>query len=308
MESLRGAIYGFPQPPPRTRTKPLQVICVGLPRSGTESLSRALTQLGFQPYHGWDIVFDDPPYTQGWAQLAERKYSGAQGAGDAPISREEFDALLGHCDAVVDTAAAMFSVELIQAYPEAKVILNTRQDVDAWHRSAMKTLIAEAEDQWIIWFLRLFSADMYWLWRLYCTFGYPGVFGGRTVKEGLMKHGKRVYREHGLMIRGLVSEERLLEWDVEDGWGPLCEFLGKDIPQEPFPNTNNPAAFRKHMEDLVHPRAKRSLYNFACCATSVGVLVTAIVLGWSKRQVWQTLISEIPRVVGQCWETLSFAK
>ncbi|GKZ24930.1 hypothetical protein AbraIFM66951_011785 [Aspergillus brasiliensis] len=308
METLRGAIYGFPQPPPRTRTNPLQVICVGLPRSGTESLSRALTQLGFQPYHGWDIVFDDPPYTQGWAQLAERKYSGAQGAGDAPISREEFDALLGHCDAVVDTAAAMFSVELIQAYPEAKVILNTRQDVDAWHRSAMKTLIAEAEDQWIIWFLRLFSADMYWLWRLYCTFGYPGVFGGRTVKEGLMKHGKRVYREHGLMIRGLVSEERLLELDVEDGWGPLCEFLGKDIPQEPFPNTNNPAAFRKHMEDLVHPRAKRSPYNFACCATSVGVLVTAIVLGWRKRQVWQTLISEIPRVVGQCWETLSFAK
>ncbi|EHA25662.1 hypothetical protein ASPNIDRAFT_43922 [Aspergillus niger ATCC 1015] len=308
MKTLRGAIYGFPRPPPRIRTKPLQVICVGLPRSGTESLSRALTQLGFKTYHGWDIVFDEPPYAQGWAQLSERKYSGTQGAGTAPISRAEFDALLGHCDAVVDTAAAMFSVEMIQAYPEAKVILNTRQDVDAWHRSAMKTLVAEGEDQWMVWFLHIFTADMYWLWRLYYTFGYPGMFRGRTTKEGLTKHGKRVYQEHGLMIRGSVPEERLLEWDVEDGWGPLCEFLGKDIPDEPFPNTNNPAAFRKHIEDLVHPRAKRSLYNFACCATSAGVLVTAIVLGVKKRQLWQMLISEIPVVMGQCLESLSRSK
>ncbi|PYH68031.1 sulfotransferase family protein [Aspergillus vadensis CBS 113365] len=308
METLRGAIYGFPVPQPRIRTKPLQVICVGLPRSGTESLSRALTQLGFKTYHGWDIVFDDPPYAQGWAQLAERKYSGVQGPGDAPITRDEFDCLLGHCDAVVDTAAAMFSVEMIQAYPEAKVILNTRRDVDAWHRSAMNTLVAEGENQWMAWFLRIFTADAYWLWRLYYTIGYPAMFRGRTTKEGLMKHGKRVYQEHGLMIRGLVPKERLLEWDVEDGWGPLCEFLGKDTPDEPFPNTNNPAAFRKHIQSIVQPRVKRGLFNFACCATSVGVLVTAIVLGVKKRQAWQSLIWEIPVVVRQCLESFSFSK
>lgn len=45
------------------------------------------------------------------------------------------------------------------------------------------------------------------------------------------------------MIRGLVPKERLLEWTVEDGWNPLCEFLGKPIPDEPFPHVNAAAGF-----------------------------------------------------------------
>lgn len=45
------------------------------------------------------------------------------------------------------------------------------------------------------------------------------------------------------MIRGLVPKERLLEWTVEDGWEPLCEFLGKLVPDEPFPHINAAAEF-----------------------------------------------------------------
>ena len=40
------------------------------------------------------------------------------------------------------------------------------------------------------------------------------------------------------MIRGLVPPERLLEWSATDGWEPLCEFLGKDVPKTPFPHVN----------------------------------------------------------------------
>lgn len=40
------------------------------------------------------------------------------------------------------------------------------------------------------------------------------------------------------MIRGLVPKERLLEWNVQEGWEPLCQFLDKDIPDEPFPHVN----------------------------------------------------------------------
>ena len=40
------------------------------------------------------------------------------------------------------------------------------------------------------------------------------------------------------MVRGLVPKERLLEWTAKDGWEPLCKFLGKDIPDQPFPHTN----------------------------------------------------------------------
>lgn len=47
------------------------------------------------------------------------------------------------------------------------------------------------------------------------------------------------------MVRGLVLEERRLEWTVEDGWEPLCECLGKPVPEgEPFPHTNAEAGWK----------------------------------------------------------------
>jgi hypothetical protein len=48
------------------------------------------------------------------------------------------------------------------------------------------------------------------------------------------------------MVRGLVPEERRLEWTVEDGWEPLCEFLGKPVPDEPFPHANSAAGWQGH--------------------------------------------------------------
>ncbi|KAF9885343.1 hypothetical protein FE257_012960 [Aspergillus nanangensis] len=230
MESIKDRvkelIYGFPKPPPRARSKPLQVICVGPPRSATESLSVALRQLGLTTYHGWDIAFEEnAAYIQGWDKLARRKWKGAPD-GDAHITREDFDALLGHADAVVDSAASFFAAQLIEAYPEAKIILNTRRDLDAWHRSAMKTLVSDIEDSWFYWMLHFFNADLFWIWEFISVNGYPNLFRSPfkgNAREGIARNGKWVYREHCNMIRGLVPKERLLEWNAEDGWDPLCK-------------------------------------------------------------------------------------
>lgn len=46
------------------------------------------------------------------------------------------------------------------------------------------------------------------------------------------------------MIRGLVPKERLLEWTVDEGWAPICRFLEKEIPEEPFPHVNDAAGFK----------------------------------------------------------------
>jgi hypothetical protein len=43
-------IYALPEPPKRKRTKPMEVICIGMPRTGTESLQHALIKLG-KHYH-----------------------------------------------------------------------------------------------------------------------------------------------------------------------------------------------------------------------------------------------------------------
>ena len=79
------------------------------------------------------------------------------------------------------------------------------------------------------------------------------------------------------MIRGLVPKERLLEWSIEDGWEPLCKFLGKDIPSEPFPNTNDAAGFQGRADRLLKRYAMIAFRNIAVAS---GIVVAAGVVGW----------------------------
>lgn len=52
----------------------MEVLCVGLPRSGTESLQHALLTLGYDhTYHGWDIIYEQPNYAQQWVKLCRKK-------------------------------------------------------------------------------------------------------------------------------------------------------------------------------------------------------------------------------------------
>ncbi|RAK78949.1 sulfotransferase family protein [Aspergillus fijiensis CBS 313.89] len=303
MNPLIKTLYSYPPPPPRHRTQPIRILCVGLPRSGTESLSLALTQLGYKPFHGWDLVFDTAAHLQAWAQLAERKHApSATTPRDDPITRADFDALLpGDCDVVLDSAAALFTPEILQAYPDAKVILNTRRDVAAWQRSARQAFVTDGAAHWGLWVLHLFSAEVFWLWRLYYAVGFPGLFGARTVEEGLVGKGRRVYREHGWMVKGLVPSDNLLEWNVEDGWGPLCEFLEKEVPQQPFPQTNAGEGFRNRVEKRVGPWRRTALMNLALTVTSAGVLGTAIVFGARKGGWWWPAVRKIPGWIGARW-------
>ena len=132
--------------PPQTRTQPMQVLAVGISRSGTESLRNALHILGIEhTWHGYDAML--PHYTlEEWYKLAVKKYvePAATGADADPnglkVTREDFDEVLGSCVGVSDLPAAAFARELIAAYPEAKVILNSRGDMEGWRRSFESTL------------------------------------------------------------------------------------------------------------------------------------------------------------------------
>ncbi|KAL6359025.1 hypothetical protein LRP88_09223 [Fusarium phalaenopsidis] len=146
---------------------------------------------------------------------------------------------MGRAVAVADAPASVFAAELIEAYPEAKVVLNYRRDVDAWHKSASNTL-ARAQHHWPLFLLSCLDKECFWSWHLYVRFMWPGLFRAidGNIETGIARCGKWAARAHYNMVRGMVSKERLLEWSVEDGWEPLCEFLGKPVPDEPFPHEN----------------------------------------------------------------------
>lgn len=74
------------------------------------------------------------------------------------------------------------------------------------------------------------------------------------------------------MIRGLVPRERLLEWSVEDGWAPLCNFLGKPVPDEPFPHANAAAGWAGHESELVKRYGLAALHNIAVGCVVLGMV------------------------------------
>lgn len=190
-------IYTIPTPPKRVRPKdkPMQVICVGLPRSATESLQQALLILGYDhTYHGWDVVFEQPCYAVQWVNLAKKKWNGTSD-GDCHISAAEFDEIIGHSVAVTDMAASCFAAEMIEAYPHAKVILNTRTDLEKWHQSVCQTILG-IQVNWTFWLLAFFNSELFW--NMYCAdvWMWPGLFRfpHGSLEVGIRKNGKWIYR------------------------------------------------------------------------------------------------------------------
>lgn len=280
-------IYHLPSHP-RTRSADtqLQVICVGLPRTATESLQHALIRLGYnKTYHGWDVMFEEPHNMPAWGKLGRRKYLGEPNSvrRDTSFTAADFDEVLGDAVAVCDAPASCFAYELVTLYPDAKVILNTSTDMERWHRSVMKN-IAGVNRNWLFWLMSWTSADLFWVWNTAERILWPGLFRcidtpglPGNLERGIGRCGKQIHAEHVAMVRGLVEPEGLLEWTVEDGWRPLCDFLGKDMPDEPFPHVNDAAGFKGREQQAISLWFKQ---GFANIGKAVLVVVVISVAAW----------------------------
>lgn len=94
------------------------------------------------------------------------------------------------------------------------------------------------------------------------------------------KNGKEVFRKHNAQIEALVPEERLLRYDVRQGWKPLCDFLEVDVPSQPFPSGNNMDSFHESCRSKDMIKAGRFASKL-----STGIAVLAICTGvwWRMR-------------------------
>ncbi|KAK3396770.1 hypothetical protein B0T20DRAFT_454189 [Sordaria brevicollis] len=266
--SLIEHLYRLPSPPPprvRDPSRPLQLICVGFPRTGTESLAQALTHLGYSHvYHGWDIVYDpsDLCYSPGWVKLARKKFypppvsstHDLSQPSQPVISKEDFDELLGHCQAVTDAPASVFASELITAYPEALVILNQRRDITKWKQSLEKTIL-KANESWAFWIASWLDRECFWAWHVYERLLWPGLF--RCVGG---------YGELGAV------------WYIEDGWEPLCKFLDKEVPDTPFPHANAAVGGWKAREEQCNKRwVERAFVNLFLIVVG---MISLVLFAW----------------------------
>lgn len=142
---------------------------------------------------------------------------------------------------------SFFARDLIQAYPDAQVILVER-DIEQWYASLEDAVIGTTwgwrADLFINILAPLFGGKAGLTMRKVLL----GFFGARNVAE-LRAQARGRYRKHYADIRAAVPPERLLDFQLEEGWAPICAFLGKEVPAVPFPRNNPREAHVKRVKE-----------------------------------------------------------
>jgi hypothetical protein len=203
----------------------LAVIGAGASRTGTLSLKLALEELGFGPCHHFFEFLQD---RAGWPRWA-RVFAGE------PI---DWDEVYEGYRAGVDAPTVWFYRQLAERFPMAKVILTLR-DPQSWLRSARETISSEGN------FNRLMAtpaADL---------IAKAGAFLAQRqsiLDPSLVMRDPAAaiagFNRHNEEVKRAIPPERLLVYEVKDGWAPLCKFLGVPIPPTPFPRANSSASFQ----------------------------------------------------------------
>jgi len=212
----------------------MKLIGAGLPRTATTTQLVALEMLGLPCYHMRDMMADPVKSIPQWRAAFE-------GNGD-------WDELLAGKESIVDFPGSYFWRELMDVYPDAKVLLSVRS-AESWVRS-MNDTIAQ------IWFgdtvMHHLVRAQYLIDPLYASWlDLLGDMWGRAdmlVNTGGDPDEMATQMERwNQEVIDTVPADRLLVWNPADGWEPLCELLDVPVPDGPVPNVNDTENFQKNL-------------------------------------------------------------
>ena len=228
-----------------------------------------------------------------WIDAFETKFEGK----DTFKFEEDWDKLLGHCMAVTDAPGTMFWQELLAAYPDRKIILTERDSPEQHYDSFMSTLYPYFKRYHIpTW------NPLTLIYRALCpkdSYTRMNDLNCRYARyETFPQYGRQRYLDHNAVVKEAVPKDRLLVFNVKEGWEPLCKFLGKPIPSSTFPRGNSKEDMREIMRQGM---AATDIVVAKRLASIVGVMVavggnrlckwcdgSSICLGWTMfvLKVW----------------------
>lgn len=117
-----------------------------------------------------------------------------------------------------------------------------------------------------MWFGRIQSVGMMWM---------ETQIRARTLKQA-QQNSRDIYRDYYEEIRRVAPKENLLEYKLGSGWAPLCEFLGKEIPDVPFPHMNESQSLHKVFEEMGAKAIRSSLKNVGMVVSAGAVVAFAV--------------------------------
>ncbi len=216
----------------------MKVIGAGLPRTATLTQKVALEMLGFEPCYHMVNVLGDLDRVPRWREALE--------------GRSDWDDIFGNFQATVDWPGAFFYRDLMEAYPDAKVLLSVR-DGESWERSMGETI-------WGIFYGDMLLHDLSTAWSRVDPkwASYISLMKEMWEKSGLLAGSDegagsgamaRAMERYNQEVQSAVPAERLLAWSPRDGWGPLCDFLGVAVPDAPLPHINDAKQFGDRIVD-----------------------------------------------------------
>jgi hypothetical protein len=212
----------------------MRLIGAGLPRTGTLSQKVALEMLGLAPCYHMVTVMGDLNQAPLWERAVE---------GEAV-----WDEIFGGFQSTVDWPGGLFYKELMDVYPDAKVLLSTR-DPEEWERSMRQTVWAVRHGGSLIRLLSDAQVLVNPLWAGFISMidslVWGATFGNRDSPEQMIE----TFLRHNEEVKATIPPERLLVWEVSEGWEPLCEFLALPVPDMPFPHMNDSKEFADRVID-----------------------------------------------------------
>ena len=213
----------------------LQVVGAGFGRTGTLSLKNALEKIGFAPCYHMIEVFPRPDHVAMWHRLA---MTGAM----------DWDVIFRDFRATVDWPGARWWREMAAHFPDAKVLLSVR-DPEAWYKSMNDTIYQPMK-----WPVRTdVPESMKMQSEMVRKAILTDTFDNRFEDKS---HAIAVFQRHIEEVRATIEPKRLLEFDVREGWEPLCRFLEVPVPSDPFPRLNDTASTQAMIQRLREPFTK----------------------------------------------------
>jgi hypothetical protein len=213
----------------------MKLIGAGLPRTATTTQMIALEMVGLPCYHMRDMMGDLATSVPQFRKALE---------GNA-----DWDEIFEGKESTVDWPASYHWRELMDVYPDAKILLSVR-DADVWVRSMENTINQVFFGDTLMHHL---SRAQYAIDPLYAAwidllremnFGERGAWAGTNGEPGPMAEAMERWNQ---TVIDTVPADRLLVWNPREGWEPLCEFLDVPVPDTPLPHVNDTENFQKNL-------------------------------------------------------------